>query len=127
MDDIEQITRVVENLAKQIQTLAIQMSSMNTSLEHSTREIRRCLDHHDDRIADHEARLRDVEKDSPWMKEIEGLRNELSGLYASVNDLEDYRSKGIGGREYLAYIIGISGAIIGMIGSVVAIYVVFFK
>ncbi len=120
MDDIEQITRVVENLAKQIQTLAIQMSSMNTSLEHSTREIRRCLDHHDDRIADHEARLRDVEKDSPWMKEIEGLRNELSGLYASINDLEACRDKGIGGKEYLAYLVGLGG-------SIVAIYAVFFK
>ncbi|HPM61196.1 MAG TPA: hypothetical protein PK955_01820 [Methanoregulaceae archaeon] len=114
MDDTDQITRVVEVLAKQIQALAVQTAAMNTSLEHSTKEIRRCLDHHDDRIADHEARLRDVEKDSPWMKEIEGLRNELSGLYASVNDLEACRDKGIGGKEYLAYLVGLGGGIVGI-------------
>ena len=124
MDNIEQtlqnLTRVVEGLTAQINSLSIQVATITTSLDHSTSEIRRCLDHHDERIADHEARIRSTEQHAPWMDEIEKIQAQLEGLYVSINSLEKDRDKSIGGKEYLAYLIGLAGALFG-------IYAVFFK
>ncbi|WP_319580507.1 hypothetical protein [uncultured Methanospirillum sp.] len=58
MDNIEQITRAMEDLVKQVHSLTIQTTTLTTILELSNKEIRKCIDNH-------ELRLRDVEKDSP--------------------------------------------------------------
>lgn len=124
MENIQQSlqnhTLVVEGLTSQINSLSVQVATITTSLDHYTAKIRRCLDHHDERIADHEARLRLTEQQSPWMEEIEKMQAQLEGIYTSINELEAFRDRGIGGKEYLAYLIGIIGGLVG-------IYTIFIK
>ena len=114
LQTLQNLTRMMEGQHTQIQTMSIQVATLTTALDHSTAEIRRCLDHHDERIADHEIRLREMKLEEPWKGEIESLRKEMSGLYVSVNELEACRDKGVGGKEYLAYLVGVVGGLVGV-------------
>jgi hypothetical protein len=52
------------------------------------------------------------------MEEIEMIQFQVEGLYVSIYSLEKDRNKSLGGKEYLAYLVGLAGVLFGSLRCV---------